>query len=144
MRIRSTWLTALSFLALPLAGGCNDGGLKVPRVEGVTEIRVYGLNARQATNIRDPLRVERIVTFINGRRSHWHIPELNAPAPEIVAVLYDGDKRKYVFAAEPSHFENGPSYMLSRRASLDEYQEFLQVIGVNELHVSREENSRRP
>jgi hypothetical protein len=27
---------AIFFLALPLLGGCHDGGLKVPRIEGVT------------------------------------------------------------------------------------------------------------
>jgi hypothetical protein len=139
-----SWRRAFIFLALAVVGGCHDGGLKVPRVERVTEIRVYGINANLATNIRDPRRIDRIVTFINGRRSHWHIPDLNAPAPEVVAVLYDGNGRKYIFAAEPSHFENGPTYMLSRHATREEYQAFLQAIGVNEFHADNDENVHRP
>jgi hypothetical protein len=82
--------------------------------------------------------------FVNDRHNHWHIPEPNAPAPEIVAVIYGGDQRKYVFAAGPASFENGPSYMLSRRGSREEYQAFLGLVGVNELRVSREEGVRRP
>jgi hypothetical protein len=135
---------AIIFLALPLLGGCHDGGLKVPRIEGVTEIRVYGLAPTLPAKIIDPDRLARIMKFVNDRHNHWHIPEPNAPAPEIVAVIYGGDQRKYVFAAGPASFENGPSYMLSRHASREEYQAFLRLVGVNELHVSREEGVRRP
>jgi hypothetical protein len=139
-----SWRRTLILLALPILGGCNDTGLKVPRVEGVTEIRVFGINPKLPAKIRDPDRVARVMTFINDRHNHWHIPEPGAPAPEVVAVIYDGDKQKYVFAAGPSYFENGPYYMLSRRASRDEYREFLLAIGVNEFHASSEETVHRP
>ena len=139
-----SWRRALIFLALPVLGGCHYGGLTVPRVEGVTEIRVYGLVPKLATNIRDPDRVARVMTFINERRKHWHLPEPGAPAPEVVAVIYAGDEQKYVFAAGPSYFENGPYYMLSRASSREEYREFLQAVGVNEFRVSGEGNAHRP
>jgi hypothetical protein len=132
-----SWRHGLILLALPLLGGCHDGGLKVPRVEGATEIRVYGLDPKLPTKIRDPDRVALIMNFINERHTHWHLPEPGAPAPEVVAVIYDGNQQKYVFAAGPSAFENGPYYMLSRRASREEYQEFLRIVGVKELHISR-------
>jgi hypothetical protein len=139
-----SWRRTLILLALPLLGACHDGGLKVPRVEGATEIRIYGPNPKLPTRIRDPERVARIMDFINERHTHWHIPESGAPAQEVVAVIYDGDQQKYVFGAGPSSFENGPYYMLSRRASREEYQAFLQVIGVTELHVNREANAHHP
>ena len=134
-----SWSRVSILLALPLLGACHDGGLKVPRVERATEIRIYGLDPRLPTKIRDPVRVARVVNFVNDRHNHWHIPEPGAPAPEIVAVIYDGDEQKYVFGAGPEYFENGPSYMLSRRASREEYLAFLQVIGVNERHVAHRE-----
>jgi hypothetical protein len=139
-----SWRRALILLALPLLGGCPDSGLKVPRVEGATEIRIYGLDSKLPATIREPDRVARIMDFINDRHTRWHIPEAGAPAPEVVAVIYDGDRQKYVFAAGPTSFENGPYYMLSRRASREEYEEFLRVVGVDELHVSREANVHRP
>jgi hypothetical protein len=139
-----SWRRALILLALPLLGGCHDGGLKVPRVEGATEIRVYGLDPKLPSKIRDPDRVARIMDFINERHTHWHIPEAGAPTPKVVTVIYDGDKQKYIFAAGPSYFENGPYYMLSRRSSQDEYREFLLAIGVNEFHASSEEKVHRP
>ena len=55
-----------------------------------------------------------------------------------------GDEQKYVFAAGPSYFENGPYYMLSRASSREEYREFLQAVGVNEFRVSSEGNAHRP
>jgi hypothetical protein len=139
-----SWRRVSILLALPLLGACHDGGLKVPRVERATEIRIYGLNPQLPTKIRDPDRVARIMNFVNERHNHWHIPEPGAPAPEVVAVIYDGDEQKYVFAAGPAYFENGPSYMLSRRTSREEYQEFLRVIGADELHVDREAAAQRP
>ena len=137
-----SWRRALIFLALPVLGGCHYRGLTVERVEGATEIRVYGLVPH--LDIRNPDRVARVMTFINARRKHWHIPEPGAPAPEVVAVIYVGDKQKYVFAAGPSYFENGPYNMLSRASSQEEYREFLQAVGVNEFRVSSEENAYRP
>lgn len=139
-----SWRRALILSALAVLAGCDDAGLKVPRVEGATEIRVFGLDPKLPTKIRDPDRVARIMRFINERHTHWHIPERSAPAPETVAVIYAGDQQKYVFAAGPAFFENGPYYMLSRRSSPEEYREFLQIVGVDALHVSRERTEHRP
>jgi hypothetical protein len=119
-------------LILCLAGvsGCDQRAQKVPRVEGVTAIRVYGPGANPVTTIDDADRMARVVTFINQRRSGWHIPEADAPAPAVTAVLYGGDKAKYTFSAAPQYFASGPVYLLSRRASTEEFRQFLQLVGV--------------
>jgi hypothetical protein len=117
-------------LCLAVPGGCDQRAQKVPRVEGVTVIRVYGPGANPAMTIDDADRMARVVSFINQRRSGWHIPEADAPAPAVTAVLYDGDKPKYTFSAASQYFASGPVYLLSRRAPTEEFRQFLQLVGV--------------
>jgi hypothetical protein len=119
-------------LCLTLLGGCDERAQKVPRVEGVTMIRVYGPSADPARTIDDAEEMARVVAFINERRSGWHVPEVDAPLPAVTAVLYGGGK-KYTFSAAPEYFSSGPVYLLSRRASLEEFQEFLNLVGIADL-----------
>jgi hypothetical protein len=130
IRLSRCGIISLAF-GLVLLGGCDQHAQKVPRVEGVTAIRVYGPSADPARMIDDAEELARVVAFINERRSGWHVPEVDAPLPAVTAVLYGGG-RKYTFSAAPQYFSSGPIYLLSRRASPEEFQQFLRLVGIED------------
>ena len=129
-------IIALSLMASVQVACCSQS-FSYPVIVDVTEIDVTSGANNPTREIKDGPQIERIVRFIDERRSRWCSPRFDSlPNPEATLYLYANDNRRSAIGFGAgflvAEFADGKYKM---DISGDEEQEFLTLLGVSKEQV---------
>ena len=133
--MRAAWAGLLAFMALV---GCSTTR-NFPMLGSVTTVVVVGRNGSQPlSKITDARSILQIVAFVDGHRTSWGTPWYGIPVSFVTAQFFNGSEFKGSFGVGQNFLEtqrNGGFY--AQRASLEEIQNFLNLLGINPLGLQK-------